>query len=623
MAELNFGLLTPPGSQSIGNAFVQGMDQAQESRVRDLQMQQSVRQGQMAELQFKKAQDTEARLNQWYTKIAKNGGPTTAIEIENQMMDSGIQQVVDTGLQARMTRLKLEDDRKRDFEAMFGTPPPATTTPLPLVTGASSQTAPALAVSASPAATTAPMPPVDEKPQQLNAFVPPVAPSVNNLDPEKSARLKMLSKNPGVVAAGRIELQRILNPAMHTVDGQLVSINPDGTPKVVFGEKKQLPIVELQNVLAAMPSDDPRRPALQAEVNKALTAEKQGAERIRIQWGTLNVGQQNLAVNQARLKLAQDAPKNGLTDPADIDRVAVAMASGRIPVDRLNSTTAPIFAKLLKANPDLDFTNMAIEQAGAKASFVVSARTAARQTLTNVDATQAENIALGNLPPATGPNAAKIMNAVIAINPKYNARDYGLQTAAEKEFSIGKNGNKTRSLNVAVSHLTTLDTAATALRAGSIPALNQFSQAWQRETGKIGPTSFNAIRELVADEIVAAVVPGVGALADRKALKDTIMAKSSPAQLQGVIKQYKELLGGQLGGLEQQYSAATGKTNFRQRYLTPEAVAALTPGQNASPVAAAGIPQAAIDALNSGAGTAEQFDAQFGPGSAARVQGAK
>jgi hypothetical protein len=179
------------------------------------------------------------------------------------------------------------------------------------------------------------------------------------------------------------------------------------------------------------------------------------------------------------------------------------------------------------------------------------------------------------------------MNAVIAINPNYNARDFGLQTAAEKEFNIGKNGNKTRSLNVAVSHLTTLETAATALRAGSIPALNQFSQAWQRETGKIGPTSFNAIRELVADEIVAAVVPGVGALADRKALKETIMAKSSPEQLQGVIKQYKELLGGQLGGLEQQYFAATRKTDFKQRYLTPEAVAALAPGQKAPSVGAA------------------------------------
>jgi hypothetical protein len=81
------------------------------------------------------------------------------------------------------------------------------------------------------------------------------------------------------------------------------------------------------------------------------------------------------------------------------------------------------------------------------------------------------------------------------------------------------------------------------------------------------------------------VVPGVGALADRKALKDTIMSKSSPAQLQGVIKEYKELLGGQLGGLEKQYGATTRKTDFRQRYLTPAATSALTSPAAATPSA--------------------------------------
>ena len=37
MAELNFGLLTPPGSQNIGNAFVQGMDQAAVARAQENQ----------------------------------------------------------------------------------------------------------------------------------------------------------------------------------------------------------------------------------------------------------------------------------------------------------------------------------------------------------------------------------------------------------------------------------------------------------------------------------------------------------------------------------------------------------------------------------------------------------
>jgi hypothetical protein len=129
-----------------------------------------------------------------------------------------------------------------------------------------------------------------------------------------------------------------------------------------------------------MPLDDLRRPALQAEVDKALTAQTQGADRVRQGAGQLQVAQDNLAVNQARLKIAQDAPKLGLTDPADIELVAQGVASGRIPVDRLNSTSAPMFAKLLKANPDIDFTNTSIEQAGAKAQFVAGSRIAGEQT---------------------------------------------------------------------------------------------------------------------------------------------------------------------------------------------------------------------------------------------------
>ena len=117
MAELNFGLLTPPGSENIANAFVRGQDQAQAARLQGMQMQQSVRQGQMAELQFKKAQDAEAKLNQFYAQVANNGGPTDPIEIENQMIGSGVPKVADIGLSARMKRLALEQERKRFAEA--------------------------------------------------------------------------------------------------------------------------------------------------------------------------------------------------------------------------------------------------------------------------------------------------------------------------------------------------------------------------------------------------------------------------------------------------------------------------------------------------------------------------
>ena len=124
MAELNFGLLTPPGSQSIGNAFVSGMDQGQESRARDLQMQQSVRKGQMDELQFRKAQEAEAKLNQFYAHVADNGGPKDPVAIEDAMIKSGIPNVADAGLTARMSRLKLEQSRQQYVAAnAMGTAP--------------------------------------------------------------------------------------------------------------------------------------------------------------------------------------------------------------------------------------------------------------------------------------------------------------------------------------------------------------------------------------------------------------------------------------------------------------------------------------------------------------------
>ena len=81
MAELNFGLLTPPGSQSIGNAFVSGMDQGQAAQARNLQMQQSMRQGQVSEMQLAKMRRDEQGLAEFSRKVAAMGGPSDPIEI--------------------------------------------------------------------------------------------------------------------------------------------------------------------------------------------------------------------------------------------------------------------------------------------------------------------------------------------------------------------------------------------------------------------------------------------------------------------------------------------------------------------------------------------------------------
>jgi hypothetical protein len=227
MAELNFGLLTPPGSQSIGNAFVSGMDQGQESRARDLQMQQSVRKGQMDELQFRKAQEAEAKLNQFYAHVADNGGPKDPVAIEDAMIKSGVPNVADSGLAARMARLKIEQSRVQAREAM-GLPsagvavspvaPVAPTSPFGADMAANRAELPSFVGGNQLAAAAGALPVA----APTNAMIPPDKQAAIN-----SAKQKMLSDNPGVRDAGKMELEQLTKPGVQHVVGDKL-IGADG-----------------------------------------------------------------------------------------------------------------------------------------------------------------------------------------------------------------------------------------------------------------------------------------------------------------------------------------------------------------------------------------------------------
>ena len=173
------------------------------------------------------------------------------------------------------------------------------------------------------------------------------------------------------------------------------------------------------------------------------------------------------------------------------------------------------------------------------------------------------------------------MQLVSQADPTYDATQYGNRSAAERQFTSGQLANSVRSFNVAQDHLSTLADLSTALKNNDIQAINRLSQFVAQQTGSPAPTNFDAAKRIVADEIVKAVIGGRGALGDRKAAEDTLNRANSPEQLMGVIDTYKKLINGQLGGLEKQYEVATGKKDFRARFLTP--AAAGTPAAAARP----------------------------------------
>ena len=283
----------------------------------------------------------------------------------------------------------------------------------------------------------------------------------------------------------------------------------------------------------------------------------------KIAQGNLAVAQGNLKVNQAGLGIRAIA-----ADPYNISGVQAAFPLPGAPVAGTPSPTAkqPSGAPVVQ--------NVA---AAMKAGLT------GEDLLTHLPpplANQVRAIGEGREPsPAsrslTTPAGRQLMEMVSAAYPGYDAKQYGTMGAAEKAFTSGKKGDTTRALNVAVDHLGTLQQVADALQNNDTRLFNQAGNFIALQTGNPAPTDFNAVKRIVADEVTKAVIGGAGALGDRKAVDDAISAANSPAQLKSVIDRYKQLMGGQLAGMETQYTASTNKKDFRDRFLTPATKAAL------------------------------------------------
>lgn len=189
-------------------------------------------------------------------------------------------------------------------------------------------------------------------------------------------------------------------------------------------------------------------------------------------------------------------------------------------------------------------------------------------------------------PPASrSAQSMALMSAVNQYDPTYDQTMYGAKSKARNDFSVGKNGNTVRSLNVAVQHLDQLGQLSEAMGNGDVQAFNKIGNVFAAQTGKAAPTNFNAAKQLVGDEIVKAIVGAGGGVGDREEAAHNISSASSPQQLAGVIKTYQGLLSGQLVGLKQQYEKSTGLKDFED-YLAPETKAKLenhSASQSAAP----------------------------------------
>ena len=173
----------------------------------------------------------------------------------------------------------------------------------------------------------------------------------------------------------------------------------------------------------------------------------------------------------------------------------------------------------------------------------------------------AQAIAKGQLQPPSGmallnPKNQRILGRVMEINPDYDSTTMTAKKAAATAFTSGTLGNALRSVSTANAHLDQLGELADALNNGNTQIVNKVTNFFQAQTGDPSVTNFNAIKNVVGQEVVKAIVAGGGGVGEREEAAKAFSAASSPAQLKGVIQHYRMVMGAQADNLMAQRDAA-------------------------------------------------------------------
>ena len=150
------------------------------------------------------------------------------------------------------------------------------------------------------------------------------------------------------------------------------------------------------------------------------------------------------------------------------------------------------------------------------------------------------------------PTLAKIVEGVYKAFPEYDETQFGIRQGAGKAFAYGKQGDKLRSFGTAQQHIETLLDIAKGLQTGDLKRVNYVANLFGKETGYAPPITFEAVQQLVADEILASIVPGAGGVEERLQLAKKLTGNTSYAVLTEVIGRFQEMMAAQGSNLRKQ-----------------------------------------------------------------------
>jgi len=526
MAELNFGLLTPPGSQSIGNAFVTGMDQAAAARAQE-------NQNALSQYTLSKAKREDELTNQLLGDLR---GATTNEEIVKAYLRAGKPDVASKLQSDALARQKLGLE----------------------IAGMPGQTAKTLAET--------------KKLENENRFKVigeiasfPDAASANQAIDARLASKAITQEHADEMRQGltdenftnwkRKTLTHILSPAEQLRQSAVthVDTNRGGfVGRQYFDAQGQ----------AVGPEE-----RLDITVSPNTTATIEATRKNHLE--TLGVNRAGLAI---RAVGADPFNLSGLQDqypPAGAGAAPRSNNLGTVP-----PVATPTAAPATPTGPTLGGSKLSLKDGIAQgltgdALLATMPRNLAAQVTAITDhraASPGRNTVRGD----------SLMQLVNMVDPTYDATQFKTKQGIETAFTSGRLGNTLRSLNVVQDHLDVFKDTAKALGNDNIQFTNAMGNQIARWTGEPAPTDFAAVRNVVADELTKAILGTAGALGDRTEMRNEVSAAASPKQLAGVVGKWQKLITGQVKGLQDQYTSGGG-TNAAVKTLFTRAAAASAP----------------------------------------------